>query len=176
MTIAMIAKKLNSYRGRFVLAMISAAILLILFIVLAIHPPDPVPPAVLKSVSYSVYYTNPNQLPPGFSLNPKTFEALKPNVVIFSVSDGQKDNIVLSEQAAPSSHTITDFINHYIPLHNQTNVNLGQATIGAYNNRGVIKSVFSLVVDNKTWIIGTAPDNISQADLIQIINSLTKAD
>ena len=137
------------------------------------HINNPVPKNIRSSVPYTVYYPDPQKLPPGFSLVANSFRSPQAGVIVFTVAYGHGQNLVFSEQPMASSATLLEFINHYIPLHTTFNTPLGSAQLGAYNNNGALRSVVNLPIIHGPWIIVTAPANINQFDLKQVIVALT---
>jgi hypothetical protein len=155
---------------------IAAGVLLLWFLISGPLSPNRslVPAEVRKAVQFSVYYPKPNNLPRGFTLNEKTFKLADDGVVVFSVTYGNSQDIVFSEQAKPADEVIEQFIGSTIPVHNQVNTLRGQATIGVSNYGSQQKTIISLPINNGPWLIVTAPADINQDNLRQILQELTK--
>ena len=130
--------------------------------------PDPIPSTIRKSVNFTVYYPGSKKLPVGYTLDARSISASK-NAVILSVNYGHNDQIVFTEQPLPSNTDLLTFYAQRIPLRNNLTTPVGQAAISALNNQTFV----SLPAD-KTWIIITAPDNINQAQLKQVLMSITQ--
>ncbi len=129
--------------------------------------PDPIPVSVQKSVNFPVYYPDTTKLPVGFSLDKKTISA-KGDVLIMSINYGS-GQIIISEQILPPSNALQQFYSQRIPLRNNLTTSVGQAAISALNNE-----TFVSLPTAKTWIIITAPTNINQNQLKQVLQSITR--
>lgn len=131
---------------------------------------DPVPISVRKSVNFDVYYPDPKKLPAGYTLNIKSFEASN-QAVVYSVSYGNNQHFVFTDQKEPSPTSIQGFYKAHMPLTISVNTNVGTAQIGVLNNETVV----SLPTNTNAWILMTAPLNASQQAVRQVIGSMTKA-
>jgi hypothetical protein len=81
-------------------------------------------------------------------------------------------SVSISQQAQPGSDVIDSFLKTYIPLHTALSTKLGQAQVGASGQASNLHTIASLPIKNGPWLIITAPADISQAELKQIIESL----
>lgn len=154
---------------------LAALLLIVVAVMLILHGRggSPVPPAVRQAAGFTVYYPDPAKLPPGYELDRSSFRQADPGVIVYSVTrDGQR--LAVSEEAQPGGSAISDFLKNYIPLHTTFNAKLGQAQIGAYGSHPNLRTVVSLPITKGPWLIMTAPDGTSQADLKQIIQALRK--
>ncbi len=132
-----------------------------------------VPQRVQKSVNFLIYYPNMGKLPAGYTLDTQSFRLAQPGVVLFAVTyDGSK-SLVFSEEEKPSSEDINKFISSYIPVNTTQQLALGQAKIGAYGSAPNIRTLVSLPIQG-TWLIVTAPSDVSQNDIVTILQALTK--
>jgi hypothetical protein len=129
---------------------------------------SPVPKAVAQAVNFPVYYPDPNKLPAGYNLNQNSFSVPVKNGVAYSVSYDNGKKIVFSVQAKPSDNELQSFNSNYIPLRIDYQTSLGQAEIGAYHSRTLV----SLPVINGPWIVITAPSDIDQSQLKQVLSAL----
>lgn len=131
-----------------------------------------VPKKVQDNVPFSIYY--PKSLPSGYRLDQDSFRLAEEGVVLFSVSYGEGNDIVFSEQQQPSSGEMDKFVNSYIPLNTPLELPLGHAKVGAYGSAPNIRTAVSLPVQDGPWIIATAPSDMSRDDLIKILEYLGK--
>lgn len=130
---------------------------------------SPVPKTISQAVDFPVYYPNPKNLPSGYSLNLGSFNLPVKNGVTYKVSYGNGKNIVFSLQPKLSASDYQTFEGNYLPLKTPYQTPIGQAEIGAYN----LETLVSLPVSgSNTWIIITAPGNINQDQLQQVLSSL----
>jgi hypothetical protein len=135
--------------------------------------PDPVPLSVRKSVGFPVYYPVQNDLPTGYTLDLKSLTSPSNGVLIFTVDYGS-NKIIFSEQKKPSSTQIQSFNANYIPLRTGYQTPAGQAEISAYNNGNKnLQTLVSFPTNGSTWIIITAPPNINQNQLEQVLSAIT---
>ncbi len=166
--------KLDSYRSRFALVMVLVAVIVILIVAIIFRQPaDPIPKSILSAVPYPVYYPDQNRLPAGYNFKLSSVQLVKPNVVFYAI-DYAKQQIIVSEQVMPGNSVINHFTSDYIPLHTSVMTAIGTAVIGAYNDNHTVRTVLSLPVTNGPWLIVTAPANINQPALDQVLNSLIK--
>ena len=131
-----------------------------------------VPRKIQKAVDFPVYY--PNDLPADYVLNVDTFQTPDPGVVVFTVTDTDKRQIVFSEQRQPSGADIDKFVSTYLPLNSVLQLPLGQAKVGAYGSAPNIRTILSLPIRDGPWLIVTAPADVSHDELTKILTSLTK--
>jgi hypothetical protein len=158
---------------RDLLPLISLVLMLALFIGggtwLYVHKnSSPVPKAIRQSVDFPVYYPDPKKLPSGYTLNLSSFKTPIKNGVTYSVSYGNGKQLVFSVQPKPSPAELQTFDGNYLPLKTTYQTPVGQAEIGAYN----LKTLVSLPTSSSTWIIITAPPNINQGQLKQVLSSI----
>jgi hypothetical protein len=135
---------------------------------------SPVPMQIRKAVSFPVYYPDQHKLPHGYSLDTSSFHLAQPGVVVYSVVTPDSQQLTYSEEEQPERSIIDKFISGYIPLHTEVKTSLGQATFGAYGTGKNLRTVVSLPIDKGPWLIITAPASSSHADLLRILQSLTK--
>jgi len=138
---------------------------------------SPVPQSIAQSVDFPIYYPVQSRLPSGFTLDPGSFKQPIPTGINYTVTYGNQatEDLVFSLQPKPSDSALQKFDASYIPLHNSYQTSIGQAYIGAYNTKQVTETLVSLPVDSSdTWIIVTAPYNINQGQLKQVLSSLSK--
>lgn len=131
---------------------------------------SPVPKKVAQSVDFPVYYPNQAKLPHGYTLNTDSFANPLNAGVQYSVNYGKGSQLVFTVQRKPSQEELKTFIANYIPLKIDYQTHLGQAAIGAYHSQTLV----SLPVNDGPWVVVTAPLNIKQNDLKQVLQSLTK--
>lgn len=131
---------------------------------------SPIPTSVSKSVSFSIYYPDPKKLPKGYVLDTNSFANPVKNGVSYTVSYGNNQKMVFSIQPKPSDSALKTFEGSYMPLRTAYQTPVGQAELGAYNS----KTLVSLPTNSSTWIIITAPPNINQDQLKQVLQSIKK--
>jgi len=159
---------------------ISCLIIIILVVtgefgrVIFIKNDSPVPKMVIKAVNYPIYYPDQKKLPSGYMLNINSFKNPVANGAYYTVTYNTGKQIIFSLQEKPSDRDLEAFINNYIVLHNDYQTSSGLAKIGAYNNHGVLETLISLPTNDKTWLIITAPPDINQNQLKQVLSSLRK--
>ena len=169
-------KDMNANRGWYAIG-VTVVIVVVAWLVALIssNPINPIPKSILAAVNYPVYYPAENRLPAGYTLDKRSIELVSPKVVILVVKYGSRNMIVFNEQSNPGSGVINQYSSDYIPIHTTFWTPLGNAILGAYNDGHSIKSVVSLPINNGPWIIVTAPSNIDQTNLKDILDSLTKS-
>lgn len=128
-----------------------------------------IPAAVTKSVNYKIYYPEQSKLPSGYTFNQDSISSPVKNGVAYSVNYHENKKIVFSLQPKPSDSELQSFKSNYIPLRNEVLTKLGRADIGAYNQQTLV----SLPLNEGPWIVVTAPSDINQDELKQVLNSLT---
>lgn len=133
--------------------------------------PLPVSSQIANKLSFNIYYPNQKLLPEGYFLDKSSFTVTN-QVLIFSVSNSYNQQLIFSDQAKPSNSIIEEFYTRNIPLNTTLSTDIGLATIGAINTRTIV----SIPTDTNTWIIVTAPGNISQENLIQVLRSIELAE
>lgn len=168
-------KEMNANRGIYAIGL-TIVIVFIAWLVALIssNPISPVPKKISDAVNYPVYYPDQSRLPNGFSLDTRSIELVGPKVVILAVKYSGNKMVVFNEQDNPGPSVINQYAADYIPIHTTFWTPIGNALLGAYNDGHSIKSVVSLPINNGPWIIITAPSNISQNNLKEVIDSLTK--
>jgi hypothetical protein len=127
-----------------------------------------VPQAIAQAVNYKVYYPEAAKLPAGYHLDNNSFKNPVKNGVAYTVSYGQAQHLVFSVQPKPSDAELQSFIANYIPLKLDFQTSLGQGSIGAYQG----KTLASLPLINGPWVVVTAPPDVNQDHLKQILRSL----
>lgn len=133
---------------------------------------SPVSESVNKSVNFPVYYPDQGKLPVGYALVVNSITSPVKNGVSYAVSYDNDKKIVFSVQAKPSDDELESFRSNFIPLRIAFQTALGQGEIGAYNNQTLV----SLPVVNGPWIVITAPPDINQNQLKQVVHALKASD
>lgn len=128
-----------------------------------------VPDSIIKSVSYKIYYPNQAKLPKGYTFDKGSFSTPVKNGVTYAVNYPGNNKIVFSLQSKPSDSELQSFKANFIPLSNEVRTSLGQADIGAYNQQTLV----SFPLNDGPWIVITAPSDINQDRLKEVLNSLT---
>ena len=128
-----------------------------------------VPDSVIKSVSFKIYYPDQTKLPKGYVFDKRSITTPVQNGVSYSVDYPGGNKIVFSLQLKPSDSELQSFKTNFIPLRNEVRTSLGQADIGAYNQQTLV----SFPLNDGPWIVITAPSDIDQDKLKQVLNSLT---
>jgi hypothetical protein len=137
--------------------------------------PHVVPKAIAAGVNFPIFYPLQSKLPVGYTLNRNSFKRPIQNGVTYTVSNSMGQQLVFSLQQKPSANDLQNFQTNYIPLHNIFLTSNGQALLGAYNTKTNTETLVSLPIDNaNTWIVLTAPYNINQSQLHQVLNSLQR--
>jgi hypothetical protein len=129
--------------------------------------PYPISKLTAEQLGFDIYYPNQKLLPGGYTLNKGSFETTN-QVLLYSVSYGSGKKIIFSDQAKPSNTQIQAFYTRNLPLNTTLQVNIGLATIGAVN----LQTVVSIPTNTNAWLIATAPGNIKQRNLDQVIKSI----
>jgi hypothetical protein len=129
---------------------------------------SPVPQAVAQSVNFPIYYPDSKKLPVGYTLNRNSFTSPVKNGVAYSLNYDNGKKIVFSVQVKPSDNELQSFNSSYIPLRIDYQTLVGQAEIGAYHNQTLV----SLPIINGPWVVITAPPDINQDQLKQVISAL----
>jgi hypothetical protein len=129
---------------------------------------SPIPKDIQKSVSFPVYYPDTSKLPAGFSLDKSSITKPQPDVVVYSVKYGNGKKIIFSVQKKPSDSDIKAFNSQRISLHTEVSTPIGKAEVGAIGDQ----SVTSLSTNSKSWIIITAPYEMSYKKLTPVLNAL----
>jgi hypothetical protein len=147
--------------------------------ILSTHHPNraavsssPVPANIVRAVNFKVYYPDQSKLPAGYTFDKNSFANPVSNGISYEVNYDNGKKIVFSLQSKPADNELQVFNSNYIPLRTDYQTAIGQAEIGAYNNHGKVQSLVSLPTHSSTWIVITAPYDIDQAALKQILNSL----
>ena len=136
---------------------------------------SPVPKSITSSVSFPIYYPDQSKLPAGYTLDASSFKQPVQNGVNYTVDYGNRQELVFSLQPKPPASELQNFVANYIPLHNSFQAPTGQALLGAYNTKTGTETLVSLPTGSNTWIIITAPYNINQDQLKQVIGSLIRS-
>lgn len=131
--------------------------------------PYPISKQAAQALGFDIYYPNQKLLPPGYTLDKNSFYTTS-QTILYTVNDG-KTRLVFSDQAKPSAAQIQEFYTKNLPLNTSLSTNVGTATIGAINTQTII----SLPTNTNAWLIITAPGNINQQSLNQIIKSIELA-
>ena len=129
---------------------------------------SPVPNQIKNSVSFPIYYPDQKHMPSGYVLDTKSFSNPLNKGVTYAVKYGNGQKIVFSVQPKPSDNEIQSFNSNYIPLRNHFQTPLGQVEIGSYHEQ----TLGSFPIINGPWIIITAPHDINQDQLKQVLGSL----
>lgn len=133
---------------------------------------NPVTDTTQSAGGSGVYQPDSAKLPVGYTFDSSAIRQADDGVSIVTVSSGNGNSVSISQQAQPGSDVIDNFLKTYIPLHTALETKLGQAQVGASGQSPNLQTIASLPVKNGPWLIITAPADISQADLKQIIESL----
>lgn len=133
---------------------------------------SPVPASIRSGAGFPVYYPQQSKLPPGYTLDTGSFRRASGGVIVYSINSSDDQNLSVTEEAQPPSNIIDTFIKNYIPLHSSLTTGLGQAQIGAYGQKPNFHAVASLPINQGPWLIITAPPDIKQSVLKQIVESL----
>jgi hypothetical protein len=153
----------------------AVALVLLVVLVLAVRlgASNPVPADIRHKVSFPVYYPEQSQLPAGYSLNQSSFRLANSQgeAVIYSVSYGNGQELIVSVQKNPSGAELAAFVKNYIPVHRELLTHSGKATIGAIGQQ----TVASLPTDSGAWVLITAPaDAYGTDNLSQVLKALRK--
>ena len=135
---------------------------------------SPVPQSINKQINFPIYYPDAKRLPSGYVLDKNSFRSPQKGVVIYSVIYDSNKKIVFSVQQKPSDSIIQDFYANSIPLRNHFNISLGDLEIGAFGSGKTLGTVASLTTKDGSWLIVTAPGDINQLQLEQVMNSLKR--
>lgn len=127
-----------------------------------------VPQTIARAVNFKVYYPDPAKLPAGYVLDKNSFKNPVKNGVSYAVNYGDGQQLVFSVQPKPSDSELQAFTANYIPLKLDFQTPLGQGAIGAYQ----LKTLASLPIIKGPWVVVTAPGDVNQDNLKQILRSL----
>jgi len=157
------------------LSLIFGSILLIVVAILGIHSFQQgrkpiVPESITSSVKYSVYYPDPKKLPQGFTLDKQSIRSPAQNGVTYTVLYEKTKKIIFNLQAAATDKELATFRSTYIPKRVSYTTPVGDAEVGASGNSLLV----SIPVSGGPWIVVTAPGDISQDNLKQVLNTLVK--
>lgn len=130
---------------------------------------SPVPTAIQQSINFPIYYPDSKKLPTGYSLDTGSFSKGQ-GAVIYKINYGKNQHIIVSVQQKPSDQAIKSFDTKYIPLHTDITTAIGTAKIGAIDTHAVV----SLPTSGNSWLLMTAPSDINQNQLKQVIRSIKK--
>jgi hypothetical protein len=133
---------------------------------------NPAPDTIQSAGGSGVYQPDSTKLPAGYTFDNSAIRQADDGVSIVTISSGNGKSVSISQQAKPGSDVIDNFLKTYIPLHAALSTSLGQAQVGASGQSSSLQTIVSLPVKNGPWLIITAPADISQDDLKQIIESL----
>lgn len=133
---------------------------------------NPIPAYIAEAVNFRLYYPLQKDLPAGYRLDLNSFKRPVQNGVTYTVVNNENQKVIFSLQPKPSDADLQNFTSSYIPLHNTYQTPSGQALLGAYNTKEGTETFVSLPTNSSTWIIVTAPYNIDQAQLKQVLSSL----
>ena len=131
---------------------------------------SPVPKNIVKAVEFPIYYPDQKKLPVGYTLDIDSFKLPLKNGVAYTVSYDNDKKIVFSVQPKPADTEIAAFNSGYIPLRIDFQTALGQGEIGVYKSQTLV----SLPVTNGSWVVATAPADINQDQLKQVMSSLRR--
>ena len=131
---------------------------------------SPVPKNIQKQVSFPIYYPDPKKLPSGYHLDTSSFTNNKSAVLYAIKYAGGQQKVVISVQPKPSGDIVTNFNSQTLALHTTYQTPIGTATIGAIGTNSIV----SLPTKDNDWIILTAPSNINQSHLRQVLSLLKK--
>jgi hypothetical protein len=131
---------------------------------------SPVPQNLTTSVSFPIYYPDPQKLPAGYSLDKTSFTSPTKNVVLYTVNYGQNKKLIFSLQPRPSDNDLKNFNTQRIPIHIEFQSNLGNAELGIIGNQAIV----SLPTNDNLWIIVTGPQNLTEKQVAPVLNDLIK--
>jgi hypothetical protein len=132
--------------------------------------PYPISKSEAKRLGFDIYYPSQKLLPTGYTLDKGSFYITN-QVIIYSVSYGTDHKIIFSDQAKPIYSQIQAFYTKDLPLNTTFQTSIGTATIGAIN----LETVVSVPTKTNAWLIATAPGDIDQNQLDQVIKALELA-
>lgn len=134
------------------------------------QPAKLVPLSISQAVNFPVYYPDQARLPAGYVFDTNSFRSPVENGVNYSINYGSGQRIVFTLQPKPSDSELKTFNASYIPLRTDFQTGIGQAEIGTYHQQ----TLASLPVAKGPWIVITAPPDIDQNQLKQVLQSLKK--
>jgi hypothetical protein len=129
-----------------------------------------VPERIQALVNFPIYYPNSQKLPAGYSLDKTSFTSPAKDVVLYTISYDQNKKMVFSLQTKPSDNDLKTFNNQRIPVHIEFQTKLGKAELGIIGSQAIV----SLPTNDNVWIIVTGPQNLTQAQVAPIIESLIR--
>lgn len=127
--------------------------------------PNPIPKSTVESVTFPLYF--PSDLPRGYKFNPNSIKSNN-HAVLYTLTNDRSSTIVISIQPTPTEFNFEEFHLKQISGSKEVLTKSGKAVIGMLTNR----TVGSLVTD-KSWVLTSAPANVSAKDVETVIRSLT---
>jgi hypothetical protein len=127
---------------------------------------NPVPAAILDSVSYTVYY--PTNLPKGYKIDNKSFSSPQSGVIVFNLVNSKGQKIYISQEARPTTFNFGGYYNGFKDR-SEVIVSDGTIAVGKINNGAT--EIASLAT-NKTWIISNTSTEVPLNQLSDMLKSL----
>jgi hypothetical protein len=139
---------------------------------------SPVPQSISKQVDFPIYYPDQKQLSSGYTFDKTSITSPAAGVILYKVNYSGYKKIIITIQKLPSDTEIQNFYSNYIPLRTKMQTRLGEAQVGARNIQSngklITQTVVSLPTSEDTWILVTAPYDVNQGQLKQVLNSLKR--
>ena len=165
------SKPTSSKRWLAVAGLLLAAVLIGLA-VWRLTAAGPVPDDIQSAGGSGAYQPDTSKLPAGYTFDNSSIHQADDGVTILTIKGNSGNSVSISQQAQPGKEVIDNFTKTYIPLHTALGTGLGEAQIGASGQSSSLQTIVSLPVKDGPWLIITAPADVSQDDLKQIIESL----
>ena len=130
---------------------------------------NPIPLGIRQNTPFPIYYPDPKKMPPDYKLDINSLSS-RQGVVVYAINYKSTKKLVISEEPKLAAADLQYFYAHHLPLHTTLSTSIGTATIGAIGSQ----SVTSLPTNDNTWLLITAPSNINESQLKELILSLKK--
>lgn len=133
------------------------------------HTRDPVPESIRSAVSFPVYYPDPRLMPIDFSTVSNSFTTTaNHSVVIYEVRGKTRQLINVSVEQKPSASVLAKLSATVLPSHVKLTTEAGHIQAGTGNH----ELVGSLVTNQNSWVLVTAPLSLTVPVLTQFMKSL----
>lgn len=129
--------------------------------------PYPISKSAEATLGFDIYYPDQKLLPSGYVLDKNSF-SFSDQTIIYTVSYGNNQKLVFSDQTKPSDSEIQTFYAKRMPLNTSLSTSVGKATIGAINSQ----TVASLPTNTNAWLLITGPSDTNQQNLNQVLKSI----
>jgi hypothetical protein len=129
------------------------------------------------NIDFPVYYPEEAKMASGYTFDLSSIKQPQEGILLYEVDYSTGKKIIITEQKRPSDSEIQNFYANFIPIRVKMSTKFGTAEVGAHsiNSKGSPKTVVSLPMNDSTagpWLLITAPYDVNQDQLRQVLNSL----